>query len=160
MKTVLIAAVVAALVALGVLYLQPKPSAPLDPQAMEQGLQQQLADLRAKIANRPVDLTLTLRLVDGECKSVTSPPGGYAYRNQRVRWTIVNVNCNTTGREVELRFAGDNMPLDVNRPRHGRFIQTKVRNNSAFGTYSYKIWLVGGGADVLLEDPELEIAEF
>lgn len=159
MKTVVIAAVTAAVVALGFMYFWPKPPAPPDPAARLDSLQQQLGDLEMEMVRRPVDLQVVLRQSGSRCRSQTQPHG-YAYRQQAVRWWIVNENCNLNGREVEIRFAGDDTPLDVKRPKHQSFIRTKVRNNARVGTFKYALWAVGAAGDYLLEDPELEIAEF
>jgi hypothetical protein len=159
MKTVLIAAITAALVALGIFYFWPKPPMPPDQTLAVTTLQQQLADLKAKIVLRPVDVVVVLTQTGAQCRS-QSLPRAYAYRQQAVRWFILNVNCNLNGREVELRFADGNTPLDTKLPKHPVFIQTKVRNDAAPGSYKYALWAVGKAEDYQLEDPELEIGDF
>ncbi len=159
MKTVLIAALTAALVAVGIFYLWPTPPAPPDPTAQLNGFQQQLADLKDKIVQRPVDLVVVLTQTGAQCKSQTLPHG-YAYREQAVRWWIINANCNLNGREVEIRFADGNTPLDIKLPKHLTFIKAKVRNNAEIALYKYALWAVGKAGDYQLEDPELEIGDF
>jgi hypothetical protein len=158
MRTVLVAALVAALVCLGILSFWPRPSPPVEGPTIA-ALQQQLADVRQKIRQRPADVAVILLQVGAECRSQTLPRG-YAYREQTVRWFVFNINCNLGDREVELRFTDDDTPLDVRRPRHRRFIVTRVRPDARVGAYKYALWAVGAGGDYQLEDPELEIAEF
>ena len=159
MRTIVTAAISAALVALAVLLLWPKPPSPPDPAARLAAVEQQLANLEARIAAGPLDITVTLTRAGAQCRSQTLPEAS-ASRGKRVRWHIVNVDCNLNGREVEIRFVNDNTPLDVRRPRHGRFIQAKVRDNAVVARYKYALWAVGAAGDFLLEDPELQISEF
>lgn len=159
MRTALIAAITAALVALGALYFQPKPPVPPDPTVAMATFDRQFADLKTKITQRPVDLVVVLTQRAGQCRSQTLPHG-YAYRDQKVRWWIINAGCNLNGREIEIRFASGNTPLDVKLPKHVTFIQTTVRTDAELGSYKYALWAVGKAGDFLLEDPELQISEF
>lgn len=157
MKTVLIAALAAAIVTSAVLMLWPKPPAPPDVRAELTTLQKQLTDLEERIAQGPVDLTVTLTRSGARCRSQTQV-SARAIRRQPVRWTINNIDCNLGGREVEIRFANDDTPLEVRRPKHQRFIQAKVRGDASLGRFKYALWAVGPGGEYMLEDPELEIA--
>jgi hypothetical protein len=157
MKTVLIAALTAVVVTIAALMLWPKPPAPPDPRAELMTLQKQLTDLEERIAQGPVDLTVTLTRAGARCRSQTQV-SARAIRRQPVRWTINNIDCDLGGREIELRFANDDTPLDVRRPKHLRFIQAKVRGDAALRRFKYALWAVGPGGDYMLEDPELEIA--
>lgn len=159
MRTIVTAAISAALVALAFLFFWPKPPAPPDPGARLATLEKQVSDLGARILAGPIDVTVNLTRVGTSCQSQTLPQAT-ASRTQRVRWHIVNNGCTLAGREIEIRFAQDNSPLDVRRPRHGRFIQTRVRGDAAAGQYKYSLWAVGAAGDFQLEDPELQISEF
>lgn len=159
MRTVVTAAISAALVALAILYFWPKPPSPADPTARLATVERQLANLEARVAAAPLDITVTLTRAGAQCRSETLPEAT-ASRGKQVRWHIVHGDCNLNGREVEIRFVDDNTPLDIRRPKHDRFIKAKVRDTAAFGRYKYALWAVGPGGDFLLEDPELQISEF
>jgi hypothetical protein len=159
MRTIVTAAISAALIALAFLFFWPKPPVPPDPGARLGALEKEVADLRAQMRAGPIDISVTLTRSGTSCRSQTLPQAT-ATRTQRVRWHIVNVDCNLAGREIEIRFVGDNTPLDVRRPRHGRFIQARVRGDAGIAQYKYALWAVGAAGDFLLEDPELWIAEF
>ncbi len=159
MKTVLIAALTAALVAIAILSFWPTPIAPPDPTPTLKALQEQITALAAKVRARPVNVVVVLTQAGPQCRTQTLPRA-LAYREQTVRWFIVNVNCNLNGREIQLRFASENTPLDAKLPTHLTFIQTKVRSDAPLGSYKYALWAIGKAGDYQLEDPELDIAEF
>lgn len=159
MKTVLTAMVTAAIVTLAICTVWPRPPAVPDLTSTVETLRLQLTTLEQALAQRPVNLTATLTQSGARCRSQTQV-SARAMRRQPVRWTIVNVGCNLGGREVELRFNGDDTPLEVRRPRGVRFIQVRVRGDARTGTFKYQLWAVGAAGDYMLEDPELEIANF
>ena len=107
--------------------------------------------------------------VDGNnCTSFTFPFQGRVLKNGKVRWQIVQSedakkkDC-LKNKKLELRpKSGYTSPLDPEIPSHAKHIQATAKTatpDNPAKPYQYEIWLVGGGAQTKLEDPELEIIE-